>query len=107
VIASVPLFDGMRSRGRVAQAEIELSRLRLEEQKLRESIGLQARLAVNAADEAAAIVTALGGTVKQAERLLFMAEKGYQFGVKTRLELLAYAIANRLIGRTALFPLGK
>jgi len=30
-----------------------------------------------------------------------------RFGVKTRLELLAYAIANQLIAHTALFPFGK
>ena len=37
--------------------------------------------------EAANIFTALSGTVKQAERLVQMAEKGYEFGVKIRLEV--------------------
>ncbi|MGE0919822.1 TolC family protein [Trichlorobacter lovleyi] len=32
-------------------------------------------------------ITALSGTVKQAERLLQMAEKGVEYGVKTRLEV--------------------
>ena len=30
---------------------------------------------------------ALSGTVKRAERLLYMAEKGYEYGVKTKLEV--------------------
>lgn len=30
---------------------------------------------------------ALSGTVSQAERLLHMAEKGYEYGVKTRLDV--------------------
>ena len=33
------------------------------------------------------ILTALGGTVTQAEKLLFLAEKGYELGVKTHLEV--------------------
>jgi len=32
-------------------------------------------------------VMALSDTVKQAERLLSMAEKGYEFGVKTKLDV--------------------
>ena len=37
--------------------------------------------------EAAAIVEALGGTVAEAERLLAMAEKGFELGVKVRLDV--------------------
>jgi len=33
------------------------------------------------------IIKALAGTVEQAERLLLMAEKGYGYGVKTRLDV--------------------
>ncbi|HEX7018909.1 MAG TPA: efflux RND transporter permease subunit, partial [Gemmatimonadaceae bacterium] len=87
IIASVPLFDGMRTRGRVAQAQSDLSRAELSELQLRESIALEVRSAVNAAREAAEIVKALEGTVKQAEQLLFLAEKGYELGVKIHLEV--------------------
>ena len=45
------------------------------------------RDADNAVREAAEIVQALSGTVRQAERLVQMAEKGYEFGVKIRLEV--------------------
>src|SRR5574338_1159824 len=87
IIASVPLFDGMRTRGRGAQAEIDLSRARLTELQMREAIALEVRNAVNAAHEAEEILKALEGTVKQAEQLLFLAEKGYELGVKIRLEV--------------------
>ena len=87
IFATVPLFDGMRGKGRVAQARTDLSRASLDEVKARDGIALEVRLAVDAAREAAEILTALGGTVRQAERLLFLAEKGYELGVKTHLEV--------------------
>ncbi len=87
VVATMPLFDGQRTKGRVAQAQIDVSRLTLDELKLRDGVALEVRVAVNAAQEAAEIVTALGGTVKQAETLLALAEKGYELGVKTHLEV--------------------
>jgi len=42
---------------------------------------------MDALQEAAEILSALSGTEKQAERLLFLSEKGFEFGVKTRLEV--------------------
>ncbi|MFB3855424.1 MAG: efflux RND transporter permease subunit [Vicinamibacterales bacterium] len=87
VYATVPLFDGSRTKGRVAQAQSDLTRLALDEQKLRESMALEVKVAVNAVREAQEIVTGLRGTVAQAEKLLFLAEKGYELGVTTRLEV--------------------
>jgi HAE1 family hydrophobic/amphiphilic exporter-1 len=84
---SFPVFDGLRARGRVAQAESDADTLEIEEAKLHDSIGLEVQNAVNAVREAGEIVKALSGTVAQAERLLFMAEKGYEFGVKTNLDV--------------------
>jgi hydrophobic/amphiphilic exporter-1 (mainly G- bacteria), HAE1 family len=87
VVASVPLFDGWRTKGQVAQAQTDLARAGLDEQKLREAIAVAVRTAVDAAREASEIVKAMTGTVTQAERLLFLAEKGFELGVKTRLEV--------------------
>jgi HAE1 family hydrophobic/amphiphilic exporter-1 len=87
IVARVPLFDGMRTRGLVAQAETDLSRAEIDQQQLREAIGLEVRNAVAAAREAGEIVVALQGTVKQAEQLVFLSEKGYELGVKIRLEV--------------------
>ena len=85
--ATFPIFDGLRTRGKVAAAKSDVSTLKIEESKLRDSISLQVRDACNAVRDAGEIVKALSGTVTQAERLLFMAEKGYEYGVKTRLDV--------------------
>ena len=87
VYASVPLFDGWRTKGQVAQAQTDLSRAELDDKKLREGISVAVRTAVDAVHEASEIVKAASGTVTQAERLLFLAEKGFELGVKTRLEV--------------------
>jgi HAE1 family hydrophobic/amphiphilic exporter-1 len=87
VYASVPLFDGFRTKGRVAQAQSELARISLDELKLRDGVALQVQAAIDAMREASDVVKALSGTVQQAEKLLMLAEKGFELGVKTRLEV--------------------
>ncbi|MCX5915300.1 MAG: TolC family protein [Deltaproteobacteria bacterium] len=87
VFLTFPFFDGMRSRGKTAQAKSDLSSLKIDEAKLKDSIALQVRDAVNACREAEEIVKAISGTVRQAEKLLYMAERGYEYGVKTKLEV--------------------
>ena len=87
VFLTFPFFDGMRSRGKTAQAKSDLSSLKIDEAKLKDSIALQVRDASNACREAEEIAKAISGTVKQAERLLYMAERGYEYGVKTKLEV--------------------
>jgi HAE1 family hydrophobic/amphiphilic exporter-1 len=84
---SFPFFDGMRTDGRVAQARSDLATREIEKQKLLDSIRLEVRTALNDVRESSEIFTALSGTVRQAERLLQMAEKGYELGVKIRLEV--------------------
>ena len=82
-----PFFDGFRTKGRVAQAQSDVSSLKIDEAKLLDSISLQVRDTVNGVKEAGDIARGLAGTVTQAEKLLQMAEKGYEYGVKTRLEV--------------------
>ncbi len=87
VYLSFPLFDGLKTRGQVAEARSDFASFTLDEAKLRDGIALEVRNALNAVREAGEIVQALSGTVAQAERLEFMAEKGYELGVKTRLDV--------------------
>ena len=87
VFASWPLFDGLRTRGRIAQAGSDVRTLGIEEAQLLDAVALEVRDAVNAVREAEGIVKALTGTVEQADRLVDLAEKGYEFGVKTRLDV--------------------
>ena len=84
---SFPFFDGLKTDGKVAQARSELATREIEKQKLVDSIRLEVRTALNDVNEATEILSVLSGTVRQAERLLQMAEKGYEFGVKIRLEV--------------------
>ncbi len=87
LFVTFPIFDGLRTRGKVGAAKSDVKSLQIEEAKLRDSISLQVRDACNAVKESGEIVNALSGTVTQAERLLFMSEKGYEYGVKTRLDV--------------------
>ncbi|MEI9477045.1 MAG: TolC family protein [Deltaproteobacteria bacterium] len=82
-----PIFDGLRTKGRVSQANSTVSTFKIEEAKLLDGIRFEVRDACNAVREAGEIIKALSGTVAQAERLLTMAEKGYEYGVKTRLDV--------------------
>jgi len=87
VFLTFPFFDGLRTRGKVAQAKSDVSSLKIDEAKLIDAIALQVREAIHACREAEEIVQALSGTVRLAERLLFMAERGFEFGVKTKLDV--------------------
>lgn len=82
-----PLFDGFRGKGRVIQAESRVTSYKVELKKLNDQILLDARQSINDVNEAIKIVKALEAVTKQAERLLSMAESGYKYGVKTRLEV--------------------
>jgi outer membrane protein TolC len=87
VYLTFPFFDGFKGSGRVAQAKSDLRTKQIEEAKLQDSIALEVREAGYALKESVEIFQAISGTVKQAERLVQMAEKGYEFGVKIRLEV--------------------
>jgi len=82
-----PFFDGLRARGQVRQARSEVASLKIDESKLQDAIALQVRDAINAVREAGEILKALSSTVTQANRLLEMAEKGYEYGVKIKLDV--------------------
>lgn len=101
VFLTWPFFDGLRTSGKLAQARSELRGLSISERALLDAMALEVRTARNAMVEAGAIVTALQGTVGQAERLLRMAEQGFEYGVKTRLDV-DDAQLNLLQAQTAL-----
>lgn len=87
IYLSFPVFDGFRTQGKIAQAKSNVNSLRIDEAKLLDSVSLQVREAGNAVSESGEIMKALSGTVAQAEKLLYMAEKGFEYGVKTRLDV--------------------
>jgi HAE1 family hydrophobic/amphiphilic exporter-1 len=84
---SFPFFDGFKTSGKVLQAQSDQRVLEIETERARDVIRLEVRTAVDAVREAGEIVNALEGTQAQARRLLEMAEQGFEYGVKTRLEV--------------------
>jgi HAE1 family hydrophobic/amphiphilic exporter-1 len=116
IFFTYPFFDGLRTKGRVIQAEAQRNITELELKRLFDNIALEARGAINRLYEAIEIVKGLEATSLQAERLLAMAEDGYRHGVKTKLEVddaelnlttarsnLAQARREYLLARTFLF----
>ena len=87
VAASVPIFTGGRIRGdeMIAQANLAESRARL--QQVREFASLDARVALNALNQANAAFEASRGTSEQATKAYTIAEVRYKEGISTQLEL--------------------
>jgi HAE1 family hydrophobic/amphiphilic exporter-1 len=87
VYLKFPVFDGLKTRGQVVQARSDAATFDIEVAKLEDAIALEVRAALDAVEEARGIVEALAGTVAEAERLLGMAEQGFELGVKTNLDV--------------------
>ena len=87
VSASVPFFTGGRIRGdeMVAQANLAESRARL--QQVKEFASLDARVALNALNQATSAWEASRGTSEQATKAYTIAEVRYKEGISTQLEL--------------------
>jgi outer membrane protein len=87
VATQFPIFTGGRIRGdeKVAQANLAESRARL--QQVREFAALDAQVAINALNQAAAAWEASRGTTQQAARAYSIAEVRYREGISTQLEL--------------------
>ena len=84
---SVPIFDGFRTRGRVDQAQANLSVARLEESQLREGLELQLEAALAEYRAIRATIQARRQTVVLAERTLELAEARFSNGLSTQLEV--------------------
>ena len=87
VYLSFPVFDGMRTQGLVMQARSDQTRVDIQAAKIRDAVAVEVRVALDAVQEADEIQKALAGTVQQAEKLLQMSEKGFEYGVKTKLDV--------------------
>ena len=87
VATQFPIFTGGRLRGDelVARANLAESRARL--QQVKELAALDAQVAINALNQAAAAWQASRGTAEQAARAYSIAEVRYREGISTQLEL--------------------
>ena len=69
------------------QARSDQTRVDIQAAKTRDAVAVEVRVALDAVQEADEIQKALAGTVQQAEKLLQMSEKGFEYGVKTKLDV--------------------
>ncbi len=93
VEGSWAIFDGARTRGRVAQARAQLNqaRLGLSEQSL--AIEVEVRRAISGLLEADELAQAAGRVVEQASEALRLADVRYRNGAATQLDVLQARVA--------------
>jgi len=84
---SIPIFDGNRTRGRVAQAEAELGKARQDKIALRNQIRLQAMDALVKLNVAARLIGAAQLNVEHAKKALEMTQANYKYGAATLLDV--------------------
>ena len=84
---SMPIFDGFRIRGQVAQARADLERAELELEQTREAVTIEVQQAQLELERARALVAARRQTVAWAARAHRLASVRYTNGIATALEV--------------------
>lgn len=84
---SMPIFDGLRIRGQVAQARADLERAELELEQTREAVTIEVQQAQLELARARALVGARRQTVAWAARAHHLASVRYTNGIATALEV--------------------
>ena len=87
VTVSWPLFEGMRTRAQVQQAQAELDRARLQLDQTREAVQLEVERARAELTRARSLLEARRQTVTQATRAYRLAGVRYANGISTQLEV--------------------
>jgi outer membrane protein len=88
VTLKVPVFDGWRTAGRVAQARADRARVGQDRVALETLIDLEAKQAVDRLRVAASVFHATELNVTQARKALDMTEANYRLGAATTLDVL-------------------
>lgn len=88
VVLSVPVFDGFRTAGKVAQAQAERDKVAQDKLALENRIRLEARDAVDVLNVAKSVLEAADLNVSQAQKALDMTEANYKYGAATLLDVL-------------------
>lgn len=89
VQASIPIFNGFRTRGQVQQATAELEEASLQRSMARQGFELELEAALGDFEAARAQISARRATVGEARRALELAELRFANGLATQLELSA------------------
>ncbi len=88
VTLKIPVFDGFRTAGRVAQARAERARIDQDRVALQTLIDLEAKQAVDRLRVASSVYHAAELNVTQARKALDMTEANYRLGAATTLDVL-------------------
>ena len=87
-VLTVPVFDGWRTSGKVAQARAERNMVAQTKVALENQIRLEAKDAVDRLRVARRVLQATELNVKQARKALEMVEANYKFGAATLLDVI-------------------
>jgi outer membrane protein len=87
VQASIPIFNGFRTRGQVEQAQAELRLAEIQREQVRQGLEVELEAALGEFDAARAQIEARTATVGQAERTLELAELRFRSGLATQLDI--------------------
>jgi HAE1 family hydrophobic/amphiphilic exporter-1 len=104
ITLTIPVFDGFRTRGKVAQARAERNKVSQDRVALENRIRLEAKEGVDRLAVAKSVLEAAELNVTQAQRALEMTQANYQHGAATTLDVidaqaaLTLAESNRLLG---------
>jgi HAE1 family hydrophobic/amphiphilic exporter-1 len=104
ITLTIPVFDGFRTRGKVAQARAERNKISQDRVALENRIRLEAREGVDRLAVARSVLEAAELNVSQAQRALEMTQANYQHGAATTLDVidaqaaLTQAESNRIQG---------
>ncbi|HET9315050.1 MAG TPA: TolC family protein [Vicinamibacteria bacterium] len=88
VTLTVPVFDGFRTRGRVAQARAQRNKISQDRVTLENRIRLEAKEGVDRLNVARSVLEAADLNVSQAQRALTMTQANYQHGAATTLDVI-------------------
>ena len=88
VTLKIPVFDGLRTAGRVAQARADAHKVAQDRIALENQIRLEAKEAVDRLRVAASVYHAADLNVAQARKALEMTEANYKLGAATTLDVL-------------------
>jgi HAE1 family hydrophobic/amphiphilic exporter-1 len=88
VVLKIPIFDGLRTAGKVAQAESERNKVGQDRLALENQIRLEAKNAVDVLNVAKSVYEAAELNVSQADKALQMTQANYNYGAATLLDVL-------------------
>ncbi len=88
VTLTIPVFDGFRTRGKVAQARAERNKIAQDRVALENRIRLEAKEGVDRLSVAGSVLEAADLNVSQAQQALEMTQANYQHGAATTLDVI-------------------